>query len=204
MSSAPTTLLLIRHGQIRANVEGRWHGATDSPLTATGRRQANALARHLATRFTGIEAVYSSPMQRCRHTANALAAALARPVVTDDDLREYAIGELEDTPYRTLAEEHDFFRLIGDDPDYAPPGGDSLRGVERRIVPALERIHAEHAGARHVVIVSHGAALAIALAALLDRDPARWNQYPIANCSITELLLEPEPLLGAINRIEHL
>ncbi|MFM7119070.1 MAG: phosphoglycerate mutase family protein, partial [Gammaproteobacteria bacterium] len=33
-------LLLVRHGQIRANIKGHWHGSTDSPLTWTGHRQA--------------------------------------------------------------------------------------------------------------------------------------------------------------------
>jgi probable phosphoglycerate mutase len=204
MSETPTTLLLIRHGQIRANVEGRWHGSTDSPLTATGRRQAETVARYLGRRFEGIEAVYTSPLERCRDTARAIATRLGTSVVTDDDLREYGIGELEDTSYRALADQHDFFRTIGADPDYAPPGGDSLRAVAERIVRAIERIHAGHAGAQRVAIVGHGAALAIALAALLERDPVRWGNYPIANCSITELLLEPAPQLGSLNRVEHL
>jgi broad specificity phosphatase PhoE len=200
----PTTLILVRHGEIRANVRGRWHGATDSPLTGTGRRQADRVARHLAHRFGHLDALYSSPLRRCAHTAKMIAARLERSVVVDDDLREWGIGTLEDTTYRDLAARHDFFRRIGEDPDYAPPGGDSLRRVERRIVGALRRIHATHAGGRHVAIVGHGAALAIALAALLDADPARWTHYPLANCSVTELYLEPEPLVAALNRIEHL
>ena len=37
-----TRLWLVRHGQIQANVDGRWHGSTDSPLTATGEAQVAA------------------------------------------------------------------------------------------------------------------------------------------------------------------
>jgi len=72
------------------------------------------------------------------------------------------------------------------------------------VVDALTRIHAHHRGAASVAVVGHGAALGIALAALLDGDPGRWTNYPLANCSITELVLEPEPLIAAFNRIEHL
>jgi len=196
-------LLLIRHGQIRANAQSRWHGSTDSPLTRSGRRQAAHIARHLS-RTPAIDAVYSSPLKRCRVTAVAIAAAVGRSIVVDDDLREYGVGQWEDLPYRQLADEHDFFKRIGSDPDYAPLGGDSVNAVARRIVPALARIHALHRGASTVAVVGHGAALAIALAALLDGDPGRWTHYPLANCSITELVLSPEPLIAAFNRTEHL
>ena len=197
-------LLLIRHGQIRANAEGRWHGATDSPLTRSGQRQAARVARHLRARAASVDALYSSPLARCRDTAAAIGAALDRDVIVDDDLREYGIGEWEDMPYRRLATEHDFFKRISDDPDYAPLGGDSVNAVARRVVRALSRIHTRHRGHANVAIVGHGAALGIALAALLDDDPARWTNYPLANGSITELVLEPEPLIAAFNRIEHL
>jgi len=202
--SEVTTLLLIRHGQIRANVEGRWHGATDSPLTRQGRRQVARLSRYLRRSFEQLDVLYSSPLQRCQQTAVAVAEAFGRPVVTEDDLREYGIGEWEDMPYRLLAEREDFYRRISEDLEYAPPGGDSINAVARRIVPALQRIHDSHPGARHIGIIGHGAAMAIALAALLDRDPARWPHYPLANCSVTELVLAPEPALEAFNRIEHL
>ena len=195
---------MIRHGQIRANAEARWHGATDSPLTRSGRRQAARLARHLRARASSIDALYSSPLARCRNTAAVIGAALDRPVLVDDDLREYGIGEWEDMPYRQLAAEHAFFKRISDDPNYAPLGGDSVNAVARRVVRALNRIHAQHRGRGHVAVVGHGAALGIALAALLDDDPGRWTNYPLANCSITELVLEPEPLIAAFNRIEHL
>ena len=98
------SLLLLRHGQIRANVAGRWHGSTDSPLTWTGRRQAKRTARYLA-RNEPITAIYSSPLQRCRNTAAAVGKALNIPVEVHPELREYAIGEWEDLPFRHLYDE---------------------------------------------------------------------------------------------------
>jgi len=197
------TLLLIRHGQIRANQTGRWHGAIDSPLTPSGRRQVARLARHLKHTFPELEAVYSSPLRRCRDTAIEVAQLFQRTVITDDDLREYAIGELEGTPFRTLHTEHRFFERIHD-AEFRPPGGESVRAVAERVVQALRRIHDAHRDARHTAIVGHGAAFAIALAHLLDADPTRWTNYSISNASITELTLDPEPLIPSFNRIEHL
>jgi len=196
-------LLLIRHGQISANVAGRWHGATDSPLTRTGHRQVARLARRIKSEWA-LEAIYSSPLQRCRDTAEVIGAQLQRPVVLDDDLREYGIGELEDTSFSALQDEHDFFRRIRENPDYAPRGGDSVNVVARRIVAALRRIHAGRTTTQPIAIVSHGAAIGIALAALLDDEPNHWTNYHLDNCSITELQLEPEPLIAAFNRTEHL
>jgi ribonuclease H / adenosylcobalamin/alpha-ribazole phosphatase len=197
-------LLLIRHGQISANVAGRWHGATDSPLTPAGRRQAIRLARRVRSEWGDLGAIYSSPLQRCRRTADAIGAVVEQPVVLDDDLREYGIGELEDCSFSALQADHDFFRRIREDPDYAPRGGDSVNAVAERIVRALQRIHSRHETAQPIAVVSHGAALGIALASLLDDDPNHWTNYHFDNCSITELQLEPEPLVGSFNRTEHL
>jgi broad specificity phosphatase PhoE len=197
-------LLLIRHGQIDANVAGRWHGATDSPLTRTGRRQVVRLARRIRADWADIAAIYSSPLQRCRITAERIGAALEQPVLLDDDLREYGIGELEDCSFNALQSEHEFFRRIKENRDYAPRGGDSVNAVAERIVRALKRIHDHDDAAAPIAVVSHGAALGIALATLLDGDPSHWTNYHFDNCSITELQLEPEPLIAAFNRTEHL
>lgn len=201
--TAPT-LIIVRHGQIRANVDGRWHGATDSPLTAIGRRQAQRTGEHLARQFPALAAIYSSPLQRCRHTAAQIALHGGRDVIIDDDLREYGIGELEDTPFRVLHEDLDFFTRIGNDRDYAAAGGDSLNAVAGRMVAALNRIAGRHGTDDHVAVVTHGAATAIALAALLHADPGRWRDYNASNCGITHMLLHPEPVLTAFNRTDHL
>jgi broad specificity phosphatase PhoE len=198
------SLLLIRHGQIAANAGGRWHGATDSPLTRYGRRQVARLARRVRAQWGELASIHSSPLIRCLDTAQAIGTELGQHVNVDDDLREYGIGELEDTTFAALQSEHDFFRRIKEDLDFAPAGGDSINAVARRIVPALQRIYATDDSARPIAVVSHGAALAIALASLLDAEANHWTNYQIDNCSVTELLLEPEPLIAAFNSTEHL
>jgi broad specificity phosphatase PhoE len=198
------TLLLMRHGEIAANAQRRWHGATDSPLTPAGRRQALRLAQRIKRDWGDVEAIYTSPLIRCVHTAQRLGAVLGQPVILDDDLREYGIGELENTTFDALHSEYDFFRRIRDDQNYAPGGGDSINEVKLRIVGALRRIHSNHHSARPIAVVSHGAALGIALASLLDADANRWTNYHFDNCSVTELQLEPEPLIAAFNSTEHL
>jgi len=197
-------LLLIRHGQIAANAGGRWHGSTDSPLNRFGRRQIRRLAQRVERDWRDIVAVYSSPLVRCLRTAQAIAVPLGHTVTLDDDLREYGIGELEDTSFATLQSEHDFFRRIRADHDFAPTGGDSISSVARRIVSALHRIDLHDDSSRPIAVVSHGAALAIALASLLDADLNAWTNYQVDNCSVTELKLAPEPLVETFNNTDHL
>lgn len=197
-------LLLLRHGQIKANRQGRWHGSTDSALTWRGRRQARRTARFLAAQPGPIVAIYSSPLQRCQDTAAAVADRLGLPVAIHDSLREYAIGEWENLPFRQLAEQHQFIEVARTDHEFAPPGGESLRQVAERIVPALEEIDERHDGEEQVLLVSHGAALAVALGVLLEDNPASWTNYQFANCSLTELVLSPAPYVNFFNSTRHL
>ena len=198
------SLLLLRHGQIRANRQGRWHGSTDSPLTWSGRRQAKKTASHLAEQHEQLTAIYSSPLIRCRVTAEAAASRLEIEPVVVEALAEYGIGEWEGMPFAHLAEEHDFVSRATTDPTFAPPGGESLEEVANRIVPALRRIHDQHAEDEKVLIVSHGAAMAVALGALIESSPANWTNYHFANCSLTELVLSPAPYVNFFNSTQHL
>ncbi|MCZ6711754.1 MAG: histidine phosphatase family protein [Gammaproteobacteria bacterium] len=198
------SILLLRHGQILANAQGRWHGSTDSTLTWRGRRQARRTARHLASRHPEITAIYTSPLQRCLRTAESIGKRLGIEVEVREDLREYAIGEWENLSFRDLAEQHDFVNKASSDAKFAPPGGESLSEVAMRIVPVLHAIHGSHPNDSKALLVGHGASIAIALATIIDNDPALWTSYHLANCSLTELVLSPSPYVNFFNSTQHL
>jgi broad specificity phosphatase PhoE len=197
-------LLLVRHGQIKANRLGRWHGSTDSPLTWRGRRQAKRTAAYIRNTQPAVRAVYSSPLIRCRDTAGIIATGLGLDVEVHFDLREYAIGEWEGKSFKELAAEHQFVELATGNHDFAPPGGETLRQVSARMVQAIDEIHRRHREDERVLVVGHGAALAVALGALIDRNPASWTNYHFANCSVTELVLSPAPYVNFFNTTLHL
>jgi broad specificity phosphatase PhoE len=197
-------LLLLRHGQIHANRKGLWHGSTDAPLTRRGRRQVKATARVVQASHHPLAAIYTSPLIRCLDTAERIAERLGMETIPIDELKEYAIGEWEGLPFSELAETHDFVDRAIEDPDFAPPGGESLNDVANRIVPALERIHDAHADHERVLIVGHGASLAVAVSAILDKDPSRWVDYHLSNCGLTELVLSPTPYVTFFNSTQHL
>ena len=72
-----TRLLLIRHGHVEGIEPESFRGRAGIPLTALGRRQAQATAQRIATHWQ-IGAVYTSPLQRCVRTGAAIASACAR------------------------------------------------------------------------------------------------------------------------------
>ncbi len=199
----PARILLVRHGQIEANRERVWHGSTDSALTEEGRAQARRVAAHLARTHPGVAALYTSPLTRARDTALEIGRALKLEPRLERDLAEYDLGELEGASYRALFAELRFFERIQEDPDHAPRGGESPNHVRQRMVAALERISRGHPS-EEVVVVGHGAAIAIALATLLADDVTAWQSYHKDNCGLTELVLEPEPRLVRFNLTGHL
>lgn len=207
MAPQPTILTLVRHGQTSANLDGVWHGSTNTPLTDHGHRQAAATAaflaaHHFTTHPDPIRHIYASPLDRAHHTARAIAARFSLEPQLVPDLAEFDLGSWEGMSFHTLFEERRLFHHMKQDPHYAPHGGESPSQVATRLTTALKTIASRHPGER-VVVVSHGGALSIALGLLLDDDYSSWNRM-LKNCAISELVLEPRPELIRFNYVDHL
>lgn len=203
MPDMSTRLLLVRHGEIDANLERRWHGSTDGDLTESGRDQSRRLATYLAATRSQAAAVYTSPLLRAHNTATVIATALGVPLIVESGLAEYAIGVLENETFANLAKRHRFFEQADADLDWAPPGGESLAAVAARVVAAWRAIARQHPAAE-IIVVSHGAAIAVELAVLLDDNPRVWMRYTVRNASVTELVMHPVPRLVSIDVIDRL
>ncbi|MEV6574531.1 bifunctional RNase H/acid phosphatase [Streptomyces sp. NPDC051577] len=154
---APATLVLLRHGETALTPQKRFSGSggTDPELSPAGRRQAAAVAEALAARGT-VQAVVSSPLRRCRETAQAVADRLGLPVAIEEGLRETDFGAWEGL---TFAEVRDRFpddlQAWLDSPRAAPTGGgESFAVVTRRVSAARDRLVSAHAG-RTVLVVTH-------------------------------------------------
>ena len=195
-------LVVVRHGETSANTDGVWHGSTDTPLTARGHAQAQRVAAFVAEAYADATALYSSDLERARHTAAPIADALGLEPRLDATLREYDLGRWEGKTYRELHEKHRLWHHMRDDPHYAPHGGESPLAVTTRFTGALHRIAAAHPE-EHIVVVAHGGALSMAFAHLLDGDYTRWKRV-MDNCAVSELHLHPETSLPRFNHTEHL
>ncbi len=197
-----TILTLVRHGETPANLEGVWHGSIDSPLTERGLVQAARVAGYLGDRHGDATAIYTSPLQRARLTAEAIGGALGLELRVEADLGEYDLGSWEGKTYHELHHEHRLWHHMHEDPDYAPHGGESPRQVAERFCGALRRIAGAHATER-VIVVAHGGALSLALGALIDGDYRQWKRV-MDNCAVSELAVEPDPELIRFNVTDHL
>lgn len=154
---APATLVLLRHGETALTPQKRFSGSggTDPELSPAGRRQAAAVAEALAARGT-VQAVVSSPLRRCRETAQAVADRLGLPVAIEEGLRETDFGAWEGLTFAEVrARFPDDLQAWLDSPKAAPTGGgESFATVTRRVSAARDRLVSAHAG-RTVLVVTH-------------------------------------------------
>jgi 2,3-bisphosphoglycerate-dependent phosphoglycerate mutase len=155
----PAVVLLLRHAQSTWNLEGRWQGQADPPLSAFGEGQALEAAGRLET-GDSFGLFVSSDLARARQTAELMADALGaeRPPAVEVGLREYDLGEWsgltrEEILTRWPAELQQFDRGELD----APPGGESRQAFDLRVAAAGNRV-AELTGAtkaERVLVVTH-------------------------------------------------
>ena len=201
-SMPPGILTLVRHGETSANLDGVWHGSTDTPLTDRGRAQAERVGAYIGATHPDASALYASPRTRTRDTAAPIARALGLEVQVEPGLAEYDLGEWEGRTYRELAESERLWERMKTEPDFAPRDGESPIQVRDRVAEALRRIEAAHPDER-VVVVTHGGALSLVLGDLLDGDYSNWHRI-MSNAAVSELQLRPAPHLLSFNYTDHL
>jgi probable phosphoglycerate mutase len=195
---APTTILLVRHGETDWNRERRIQGQTDTPLNDLGREQARALAAELADER--IDAVYASDLSRARETAEILAERLDLPVVLDAALRERDFGNWEGQTVAELDRSWPgaFARWhTGGEGEWQ--GGEGHAELAERVRGAVRRLAAAHPGDR-ILLVAHGGPMRILLmdAEGLPYPDARDRVRLIANCDLSRIAVEN----GTVRRLD--
>ena len=177
-----TRFIVVRHGETQWNVEARMQGQGDSPLTAAGITQAEAIAQRLAGER--IDVLVSSDLGRAAETARRIAACCGHPVVTDARLRERGFGAGEGLTYDEIRNQYpDAFASAREtDPDFAIPGGESRRAFHERVTGAFEALAREHAG-RRVAVVTHGGVLATLYRFIHGLAVAAPLTVPVTNAS---------------------
>lgn len=187
-------LILVRHGRTVANAHGLLQGRADRPLDDVGRAQARRLAEVLAP----VERVVTSPLARARSTAEAISPH----VVDDERWIELDYGELDGQPVAEVADET--WARWRSDPDFAPPGGESLTTLDRRVRTACEELAAE-AALRDVVVVSHVSPIKAAVAWAVGGDVSLSWRIRLAPASITRIAFDGHrPVLQSFNETLHL
>jgi broad specificity phosphatase PhoE len=164
---AVTTILLARHAESDWNVENRFQGHADRPLTERGREQAERLADELSE--SRLEAVYTSPLRRAHETAAIVAAPHGLEPVIVAELQEIDVGGWSGLSRAEVESRFPdaFRRWLGGGEGWED--GESYTEMAARVLAAVRRIAAEHAGGR-VLVVSHGGPIRAVQAAAADTD----------------------------------
>ena len=198
-----TLVLLVRHGltATTGNVLTGW--TPGIPLDDRGREQARALAARLAP--VQLDAIITSPLERCRQTAEAIAAlGEGRPLAMREDERfgECHYGDWTGQPLKRLAREP-LWRVVQTHPGAARfPGadGESIMDMQYRAVSAV-RDWNERLGAHAVYLVcSHGDVIKSVIADGLGMHLDMLQRIQVDPCSLTAIRYTPlRPFVQRMN-----
>lgn len=181
-----TAVYLIRHPQTTWNVESRYQGRLDAPLSPQGRREARLLAAALKNhRF---DAIYTSPLQRAQALASEVAEASGSPVEVDERLTEIAMGPWEGLYRQEIEDAYPelYSRWYTDPESVRFPGAESLEDVMSRTCSSMADIFAGHPAA-HIAVVSHSAVIRVLVIAALGLGLRSFHMLHMSNAGITTI-----------------
>jgi broad specificity phosphatase PhoE len=197
-------MLLLRHAETDWNRERRFQGWRDTPLSATGREQAESAARLLAA--SPLAAVWSSPLGRARETAEIIAAPHKLIVRESEAFKEMGFGEWEGLTWEDVrARFPEAHRAWAETPHAAGwPGAETLDVVRTRALAGLGDLRAAHDG-QTVCLVSHGITSRILILEALGLWLDRLWALQLSSTGISELEFRDDwTTLHRMNSLIHL
>jgi probable phosphoglycerate mutase len=192
LADPPTTLTLVRHGATDNTLAKVFCGAggTDPGLNDEGRAQAHRAAAYVAR--DGADVVVTSPLRRCRETAEVLANDLGVEVVVDHSIVEASFGEWDGLTFAEVREK-DAAALDAwlSSTAVAPPGGESYDAVYERVRRAQRRLVASYGG-KHVVVVSHVTPIKMFVRLALDAPMPVIHRLELQPASVSTVRVWPD------------
>ncbi len=184
-----TTFFLIRHAHCDGVGEVLWGRRRDVHLNEHGKSAARALAERVALR--GLDAIYSSPLERAVETAEEIAQRSdSLPVRINEQLNELDFGDWTGATIASLENDPVWRRFNTVRSHTRIPGGESIFEAQERIVAELKRLSLQHVDGR-VAIVSHADMIKIALAYFHRMDIDKLGEFDVPPCSVNMLSVFP-------------
>lgn len=182
VSPETTTLLLVRHGQTPTTgqlLPGRTPGLH---LSDTGREQAARVAQRLTE--LPVTALYSSPLERTRETAQATADATGLPVIEDHGLLELEVGDWTGQKLSDLSRTPEWRSVQHEPASFTFPSGESFQDMLDRMIDALARIRTAHPGGT-VVCFSHADPIRAVVAHEMGTPLNKFQRLSVGPCSVS-------------------
>jgi 2,3-bisphosphoglycerate-dependent phosphoglycerate mutase len=178
----PAKLVLMRHGQSLWNLENRFTGFKDVPLTPKGEEEAIEGGDKIEDAGFKFDAVFTSTLERAIYTAELALNKRRTEFVMHDDLRERDYGDLTGLNKAETAKQYgdEQVHIWRRSYDVAPPNGESLKDVVNRVRPYYDRkIKPLLMDGKNVFIAAHGNTLRALLIILKVRTPENINEAEI-------------------------
>ncbi len=178
-------IIFLRHGQAKNNTERILAGRTEGvPLTDTGIKQSEHTAELLE--HMNISTIYSSPIQRAKHTAEIVGKHNSLDVTTDDRLIELDMGKFTGMPYDKIFNSHGnvFMKFYNGELEIAHNGVETFSDVKKRILGIIDHIIEKHPD-ENVLLVTHMDPIKAMLSTVIDLSPTNLYELIITNASLT-------------------
>ena len=197
-------IYFVRHGETAWNIEAKYQGITDIPLSEAGVTQSKLLGE----RFKGIkiDKIYSSPLSRAIATANAVAVHKNIEVEPADEFIEINFGEWEGQTIYELKENYGESYMNFFNNPYANvfPGDGSFEVVEKRVCKGIDKIISGNDD-KNIMVVSHGGVLRLMIINILCLPKTMYRKLWLDNTSVTVIdSVKGELFLRTLNDKAHL
>ncbi len=181
-------LILLRHGETGPEHQDRYIGHKDIPMADSGYRRIEALADLI--RMAGPLRCFSSPLQRCRASAEIVSNRLDIPVQFENDLREVDFGDWEGLSFMEIAaiwpdQVSQWARL---DAEFSFPGGESFVDFLRRVKRVADMLASVPEKA--VLVCTHGGIIRSLICHFLRLRPEHYILFNVKPATLATLELD--------------
>ena len=177
-------IIFMRHGQAKNNTDRILAGRTPGvPLTEKGLEQASSTAEFLAQ--MNVSSIYSSPIERAKHTAEIVARSTSLDVIVDDRLIELDMGKFTGMQYDEIFANHGnvFIKFYSGELEIAHNGIETFPEVKKRVLGIVDHIVKNHPD-ENVVLVTHMDPIKAMLSTVMTLSPENLHKLIIANASL--------------------
>ncbi len=178
-------MLLVRHGQTPTTGKLLPGRAPGLHLADVGHEQAARAAERIAA-LSRVDAVYASPLERARETAAPIAAARGLKVQIDKGLLECEFGDWTGAELKKLMKLPEWSTVQRAPSTFTFPNGESFTAMQSRMVGAIDRLRAKHAGGV-IVLVSHADPIKAAVAHAMGTHIDLFQRIVIGTCSVSAI-----------------